>query len=58
MSPNIDSLLRNSDPLISDALDRALSEKEISVKEATRLYEASGTDFHLVGLYGDRKSVV
>lgn len=53
MSSNIDSLLRNSDPLIADALDHALSEKEISVKEATRLYEASGTDFHLVGMVAD-----
>ncbi|MGQ0772719.1 MAG: 5-amino-6-(D-ribitylamino)uracil--L-tyrosine 4-hydroxyphenyl transferase CofH [Nitrososphaerota archaeon] len=53
MSPNIDSLLRNSDPLIANALDRALSEKEISVKEATRLYEASGMDFHLVGMVAD-----
>ena len=40
MSSNIDSLLRNSDPLISDALNRALSEKEITVREATTLYEA------------------
>lgn len=53
MSSNIDSLLRNSDPLISDALNRALSEKEITVREATTLYEAKGLDFHLVGMVAD-----
>jgi FO synthase subunit 2 len=53
MSSSIDSLLRNSDPLISDVLNRALSEKEITVKEATRLYDARGLDFHLVGMVAD-----
>ncbi|MGI0004235.1 MAG: 5-amino-6-(D-ribitylamino)uracil--L-tyrosine 4-hydroxyphenyl transferase CofH [Candidatus Nitrosotenuis sp.] len=50
---SIDSLLRNSDPLIADTLDRALSEKEITVKEAERLYGAKGVDFHLVGMVAD-----
>jgi FO synthase subunit 2 len=53
MTSLIESLLKNSDPLISETLDRALSEKEISVKEATRLYDASGPDFHLVGMVAD-----
>lgn len=48
-----DSLLRNSDPLISSVLDRALDEKEITVKEATRLFQAQGIDFHLVGMVAD-----
>jgi FO synthase subunit 2 len=48
-----DSLLKNSDPLISGVLDRALSEKEISAKEALALYEAKGLDFHLVGMVAD-----
>jgi FO synthase subunit 2 len=48
-----DSLMRNSDPLISSVLDRALDEKEISVKEATSLFHAQGVDFHLVGMVAD-----
>ncbi|RJQ28627.1 7,8-didemethyl-8-hydroxy-5-deazariboflavin synthase subunit CofH [Candidatus Parcubacteria bacterium] len=53
MTSVIESLLKNSDPLIAETLDRALSEKEISVKEATRLYDASGPDFHLIGMVAD-----
>ncbi|MFY9300499.1 MAG: 5-amino-6-(D-ribitylamino)uracil--L-tyrosine 4-hydroxyphenyl transferase CofH [Candidatus Nitrosotenuis sp.] len=53
MEMNIDSLLRNSDPLIADSLERALAEKELTVKEAARLYEATGVDFHLVGMVAD-----
>lgn len=49
----IDSLLKQSDPLVSETLDRALSEKEVSVKEATRLYETKGLDSQLVGLVAD-----
>jgi FO synthase subunit 2 len=45
-----DSLLRQTDPLVAETLDRALSEKEISVTEATRLFSAEGIDFHLVGM--------
>ncbi len=50
---SFDSLLRRSDPLISDTLNRALDEKEISVKEAERLFHAKGLDFHLIGLVAD-----
>ena len=46
----LDTLLKNADPLISETLNRALSDKEISEKEAVRLYEARGIDFHLVGM--------
>ncbi|MEO9307540.1 FO synthase subunit 2 [Nitrosotalea sinensis] len=48
-----DSLLRNSDPLISGTLNRALDEKEISVKEATTLFNAQGIDFHMIGIVAD-----
>jgi FO synthase subunit 2 len=48
-----ESLLKNSDPLISDTLNRALEEKEISVSEAARLFYAKGLDFHLVGMVAD-----
>lgn len=53
MISNIDSLLKNADPLVADSLNNALSEKEISVKEATHLYDAKGLDFHLVGMVAD-----
>lgn len=49
----IDSLLKNADPLIADILDRALEEKEITVEEGVRLYDAKGIDFHLVGMVAD-----
>lgn len=50
---SFDSLLRESDPLISETLNRALDEKEISVSEATRLFYAKGLDFHLIGIVAD-----
>lgn len=53
MISNIDALLKNADPLVADCLNNALSEKEISVKEATHLYGARGLDFHLVGMVAD-----
>ena len=48
-----DSFLKNSDPLIADTLNRTLSEKEISEKQAIELYSAEGIDFHLVGMVAD-----
>jgi len=33
MTLNIDSLFRNADPIVSEILNNALSEKEISSKE-------------------------
>lgn len=49
----LDTLLQNGDPLISETLNRALSDKEISEKEAVRLYDAQGIDFHLIGMVAD-----
>jgi len=49
----LDGFLKNSDPLIADTLNRALSEKEISEKQAIELYSAEGIDFHLVGMVAD-----
>jgi FO synthase subunit 2 len=48
-----DSLLRRADPLVADTLNRSLSEKEISVDEATRLFYAKDADFHLIGMTAD-----
>ena len=53
MALKLDSTLKDADTLIAETLDRALSEKEITVDEATRLYDGKGTDFHLVGAVAD-----
>jgi len=53
MSVNIDSLFKNADPIISDILNKALSEKEISAEEGLALYNSEGMDFHLVGMTAD-----
>lgn len=50
---NYDSFLKDAEPQIAATLDRALSEKEITPKEAERLYGATGIDFHLVGAVAD-----
>ena len=47
---NIDSLFKFADPIISDILNNALSDKEISIKDGIELYNADGINFHLVGL--------
>jgi len=53
MTINIDSLFRNADPQVSEILNNALSEKEITAKEGLTLYKTKGIDFHLVGLVAD-----
>ncbi|WP_428326678.1 5-amino-6-(D-ribitylamino)uracil--L-tyrosine 4-hydroxyphenyl transferase CofH [Nitrosopumilus sp.] len=53
MTTNIDALFKNADPIVSDILNKALSEKEITSKEGLELYDTSGIDFHLVGLVAD-----
>ncbi len=53
MTINLDALFKNSDPIISEILNNALSDKEISVKEGIELYNVDGIDFHLVGLVAD-----
>ncbi|MBI2128204.1 MAG: 5-amino-6-(D-ribitylamino)uracil--L-tyrosine 4-hydroxyphenyl transferase CofH [Nitrosarchaeum sp.] len=53
MSNNIESLLKNSDSIVSEILNKALSDKEISAQEGLRLYNTTDIDFHLVGLVAD-----
>ncbi|BDQ31285.1 7,8-didemethyl-8-hydroxy-5-deazariboflavin synthase subunit CofH [Nitrosopumilus zosterae] len=53
MTINIDALLKNADPLISEILNNALSDKEISAQDGLELYKSTGVDFHLVGLVAD-----
>lgn len=43
----------NTDPLVAKILDRALSDKEITADEGTKLYGASDTDLHLIGMVAD-----
>jgi len=50
---SLDSLFKHTDPQISDTLNRALSEKEISPNEAEHLYNAKDPDFHLIGMVAD-----
>ena len=50
---NLESIFKNSDPIISKILNNALSDKEISVKEGIELYNVDGADFHLIGLVAD-----
>jgi FO synthase subunit 2 len=50
MINNIESLFRNADPIVTEILNKALSEKEISAKEGIELYKTKGIEFHLVGL--------
>ncbi|MDA1346139.1 MAG: 5-amino-6-(D-ribitylamino)uracil--L-tyrosine 4-hydroxyphenyl transferase CofH [Crenarchaeota archaeon] len=53
MTNNIDSLFKNADPIVSEILNNALSDKEISVKDSLALYNTREIDFHLVGLVAD-----
>jgi len=53
ITKQMDSLFKHADPLVSETLNRALSEKEISSQEAVRLFNTDGLDFHLVGLVAD-----
>jgi FO synthase subunit 2 len=53
MSINIESLFKNSDSFVSEILNKALSDKEITAQEGLRLYNTTGIDFHLVGLVAD-----
>jgi len=53
MSMDIDSLLKNGDSIVSEILNKALSDKEISTEEGIRLYNTTGIDYHLVGLVAD-----
>jgi FO synthase subunit 2 len=53
MNAKIDSLFKSADSVISEILDKALSNKEITAQEGLQLYKTAGLDFHLVGLVAD-----
>ena len=55
-----ESVLRRADPAVAQALDRALSDREVSEEQGLALLEAGGSDFYLVGAVADelrRRSV-
>ncbi|HEY3094683.1 MAG TPA: 5-amino-6-(D-ribitylamino)uracil--L-tyrosine 4-hydroxyphenyl transferase CofH [Nitrososphaera sp.] len=49
----IDSLLKNADPVVGAALDRALSGKDISVDEAVGLFDSTGFEMNLAVVVAD-----
>jgi FO synthase subunit 2 len=49
----IDSLLKNADPLVAAALDRALGGKDISVDEAIALFDSTGLEMNLAVMVAD-----
>ncbi len=49
----IDSLLKEADPLVAAALDRAMSGKEISVDDAVELFDSKGLEMNLAVLVAD-----
>ncbi len=49
----LESLLKNADPLVSSALDRALAGKDISVDEAIALLDSTGLEMSLTAAVAD-----
>ena len=39
---SFDCLLKSIDPVVASALDRALSDKDVSVEQATELFDLNG----------------
>jgi 5-amino-6-(D-ribitylamino)uracil---L-tyrosine 4-hydroxyphenyl transferase len=50
---NIEGLLKTVDPLVSESLNLAIDEKEISVDQAIGLFETSGIEMNLLTSVGD-----
>ena len=44
----LDAILKNLDPIISQTLDRALSNKDISVEQGTELLDSNGTEMNMI----------
>ena len=49
----IDSLLKNADPVVAAALDRALSGKDISTDDAVALFDSTGLEMNLAVIVAD-----
>jgi 5-amino-6-(D-ribitylamino)uracil---L-tyrosine 4-hydroxyphenyl transferase len=50
---NIESILKTVDPLVSEALNLAIDEKEISVEQAVELFDTTGIEMNLLTSVGD-----
>jgi FO synthase subunit 2 len=50
---NIEGLLKTVDPLVSESLNLAIDEKEISVDQAIGLFETNGIEMNLLTSVGD-----
>ena len=45
---NLESILKGVDPLVSQTLNLAIDEKEISVNQAVELFDTSGIEMNLL----------
>jgi len=57
---SFDCLLKSIDPVVASALDRALSDKDVSVEQATELLDSNGIEMNTLVLVADelrRRSV-
>ena len=50
---NIESILKTVDPLVSEALNLAIDDKEITVDQAVELFDTSGIEMNLLTSVGD-----
>lgn len=50
---NLERILKAIDPLVSEALNRALDEREISVEQAVDLFKTNGIEMNLLVAVGD-----
>jgi 5-amino-6-(D-ribitylamino)uracil---L-tyrosine 4-hydroxyphenyl transferase len=50
---NLDYVLKNVDPIVASALDRALDGKDISIEQAIELLDCNGIEMNLVVLIAD-----
>ena len=60
MTFSFDCLLKSIDPIVASALDRALSDKDVSVEQATELFDSNGIEMNTLVLVADelrRRSV-
>lgn len=49
----LDSIMKNADPVVAGALDRALSGKDVSVDEAIALFDCTGLEMNLLVMVAD-----
>lgn len=53
MTARTDAIFRGIDPLVAEALDRALSDREVLPDQAMAMYGSEGPDFNMVGMVAD-----